>query len=120
MDEQPISKPELSAAIDKLWARFLPEIRERVAQLETAAAAFAGDTLTSDQRYGASASAHKLAGTLGTFGLTRGTVLARELELMYSEDAGPDREMGAQLSSIAAELRAIVEGRTSTGLPGKL
>jgi HPt (histidine-containing phosphotransfer) domain-containing protein len=111
MDSNPISKPEISAAIDKLWTKFLPEIRERVAVLEAAAAGFEANTLTITQQEEASSAAHKLAGTLGTFGLTRGTVLARELELMYAEDSGPDAAMGAKLTSITAELKGIVEGR---------
>ena len=110
-DPKSVSKPELSAAIDKLWARFLPEIRERVAVLESSAAGFNANTLTVEQREEANSAAHKLAGTLGTFGLTRGTVLARELEVMYSDDTGPDAEMGEKLASIAAELKGIVEGR---------
>lgn len=111
MEADPMSKPELSAAIDKLWARFLPEIQGRVAVLEAAAAAFAGNAMTDAQRRAASDAAHKLAGTLGTFGLTRGTVLARELELMYAEDGGADAAVGEKLAEVAAELKGIVEGR---------
>jgi hypothetical protein len=48
---------------------------------------------------------------LGTFGLTRGTVLARELEIMYSRENGPDPALGLRLTSIALELRAIVNSR---------
>ncbi len=106
-----ISKPDLTAAINLLWARFLPDILERVAVLEAAAAAFAADTLTIPQHEAASDAAHKLAGSLGTFNLTRGTVLARELEVMYSRENGPDPALGQQLISIAAELRTIVENR---------
>ena len=82
-----------------------------MAALETAAAGFAADRLTTEQLEEANSAAHKLAGTLGTFGLTRGTVLARELEMMYSEDTGPDAEMGAKLAELTAELKGIVEGR---------
>jgi HPt (histidine-containing phosphotransfer) domain-containing protein len=106
-----IPQTDLNAAIDRLWARFLPEIRERVAVLETAAAAFAADNLSIPQYEAANAAAHKLAGTLGTFNLTRGTVLARELELMYSRENGPDPTLAQQLISITAELRTIVESR---------
>ena len=60
-----------------MWAQFLPQIQERVAVLETAAEAFAAGRL-SKQHEAAKTAAHKLAGVLGTFGLTQGTVLARE------------------------------------------
>jgi HPt (histidine-containing phosphotransfer) domain-containing protein len=101
----------IASALEGLWAKFLPEIRERVAVLERAAAGFAANTLTDAQREEANSAAHKLAGTLGTFGLTRGTVLARELELMYTEDTGPDAARSAKLAELTVELKGIVEGR---------
>jgi len=107
----PIAKPDLSAAIDQLWIRFLPEIRERVAVLEAAVAAFATDQLTEAHQEAANTAAHKLAGVLGTFNLTKGTVLARELEIMYSRENGPEPALAARLASIAAELRVMVENR---------
>jgi HPt (histidine-containing phosphotransfer) domain-containing protein len=106
---KPTSKSDLAAAIDLLWVRFLPEIRDRVAILESAAAALAAGGLTDSQRDAANDAAHKLAGTLGTFDLTRGTVLARELELHYSGDADP--ALAASLASITAELRSIIDSR---------
>jgi HPt (histidine-containing phosphotransfer) domain-containing protein len=101
----------LTAALDRMWDQFLPQMRERVAVLEAAAAAFASDRLSLAQHQAANAAAHKLAGVLGTFNLTRGTVLARELEMMYSRDGGPDPALAKKLVEIAAELRAIVENR---------
>ena len=101
----------LSQAIDGLWERFLPDIRERVAVLEAAAKAVAEEKLSAKQRDAAQAAAHKLAGVLGTFGLTRGTVLARELELTFARESLPGPDAIAKLAEIAAELRSIVETR---------
>jgi|SRR5580658_5972013 HPt (histidine-containing phosphotransfer) domain-containing protein len=103
----------LSAALDRMWVQFLPQMQERVGILENAAQAFALHQLTLDQHQAAQAAAHKLAGVLGTFGLTRGTVLARELEIMYSRQNDPDPELARQLASSAAELRTIVATRKS-------
>jgi HPt (histidine-containing phosphotransfer) domain-containing protein len=94
-----------------MWARFLPQIKDRVAILESAATAFAANQLTIPQHEAANAAAHKLAGVLGSFGLARGTVLARELEIMYFRQNAPDPALAAQLASIAAELRALVDSR---------
>jgi HPt (histidine-containing phosphotransfer) domain-containing protein len=94
-----------------MWARFLPLIEERGGLLESAAAAVAANRLSIEQQQAACAAAHKLAGVLGTFGLTEGTVLARELETMYSSQSPPDPALGARLISIAAELRSIVQNR---------
>jgi HPt (histidine-containing phosphotransfer) domain-containing protein len=101
----------LSAALDRMWIQFLPQMQERVAILESAAQAFAAGQLSLDQHQAAQAAAHKLAGVLGTFGLTRGTVLARELEIMYSRQNDPDPELAERLASTAAELRTIVATR---------
>ena len=89
----------------------MPQMEERVQTLESAAQAFAADRLSIDQHEKAQAAAHKLAGTLGTFGLTRGTVLARELEIMYSRQNGLDPALAERLATIAAELRTIVANR---------
>jgi HPt (histidine-containing phosphotransfer) domain-containing protein len=108
---QPSEQDALHQALDGLWARFLPTIEERVGLLESAAAACAANRLSVEQQQAAFAAAHKLAGVLGTFGLTEGTALARELERMYSSPNAPDSALGARLVSMAAELRAIVQNR---------
>ena len=100
-----------SAAIDRLWSRFLPEIRERVGILENAAKDAAAGRLDNAACMAANSAAHKLAGVLGTFGLTRGTVLARELEVIYARTDGPDEGSTRRLGEIAVELRAMVESR---------
>lgn len=106
---EPAEQSALSQALDQLWARFLPQIEERVSILESAAAAISADQLSTAQREAASAAAHKLAGVLGTFGLARGTDLARELEVTYSREGVP--APSAHIATITAELRAIVASR---------
>jgi HPt (histidine-containing phosphotransfer) domain-containing protein len=101
---------QISAALERLWVRFLPETRARVEILEAAALALAAGTLSSTQRDSAAGAAHKLAGTLGTFNLARGTLVARELEQLYGGGDGPSHETAAQM---AKELREMVEGRAT-------
>jgi HPt (histidine-containing phosphotransfer) domain-containing protein len=100
--------------MDGLWSRFLPDIRARVAVLEAAAQAASEGKLTGKQREAAQSAAHKLAGVLGTFDLTRGTVLARELELTFGRESSPSPDVGAKLDEAAAELRSMVESRKSS------
>ena len=107
---EPVS-PGLSEALDRLWARFSPEIRERVSVLERAAAALAAGSLSRAERDSAYAIAHKLAGVLGTFNLARGTELARQLESVYGREEGPDPASAPHLAAMAAKLRALVESR---------
>lgn len=101
----------LSQAMDGLWVRFLPDIQERVSTLETAAQAVIDGNLTGTLRETAQAAAHKLAGVLGTFGLTRGTVLARELELTFARESLLRCDTDTKLAEITAELRSMVENR---------
>lgn len=101
----------MTEALDRLWTQFRPQMEERVALLEAANRALALDKLSKDQRGEANSAAHKLAGVLGTFGLTKGTVLAREAELFYSGDAEPDPASLPRLTEIAQELKAIVTNR---------
>jgi HPt (histidine-containing phosphotransfer) domain-containing protein len=111
MVKDPAGQSALTEALNRLWTQFLPQMEERVAILETAAQAFAAGRLSIEQHQAANAAAHKLAGVLGTFGLARGTALARELEIMYSRENGPDPALGERLTFIAAELRTIVATR---------
>ena len=102
----------LASALDQLWIRFLPEIRKRVDVLAAAAAACRAKDLSAELRESAHGAAHKLAGTLGTFNLARGTELAREFEVLFEEENGPDVLQGERLEAQATELRHIVEGRS--------
>jgi HPt (histidine-containing phosphotransfer) domain-containing protein len=106
---EPSPQPSINEALDRLWKQFLPQIEERVAALESAGTALAAGRLSHDQREAAHAAAHKLAGVLGTFGLTRGTILAREAELLYSGETDP--EAALQLSEIARRLKELVADR---------
>lgn len=86
-------------------------MENRVARLETAAAAVSQGSLSEDEQEAAHSAAHKLAGVLGTFGLTRGTELARELELIFSQRAGRDPALGDRMVEITVQLRTIVASR---------
>jgi HPt (histidine-containing phosphotransfer) domain-containing protein len=101
--------PALAAALERLWVRFLPEMRERVSLVDSAAQSLAAGSLTPEQLDAAHAAAHKLSGTLGTFNLPRGTDLARELELVFA--SAPDPASAPRLASLVAELRSLIESR---------
>jgi HPt (histidine-containing phosphotransfer) domain-containing protein len=112
-DEQreAVDEAAIEQALDRMWTRFLPDIRERAATLDVAAKAAARGALTQAARADAHAAAHKLAGTLGTFGLTRGTDLARELELLYAGNEAITGSQAQRLAALAGEIKAIIEGR---------
>ena len=87
----------------------MPQIEERLAILESAAGVLSAGELADQERDAAQAAAHKLAGVLGTFGLTKGTILAREAEMLCAGDADP--ESAAQLMQIATDLRGLIAER---------
>ncbi|HEY1805263.1 MAG TPA: Hpt domain-containing protein [Terracidiphilus sp.] len=109
--------PAISLALDVMWARHRSQILERVSVLESAALAVTAESLTAADREAAHAAAHKLAGTLGMFNLMCGTDLARELELVYSQQSFPPATSGKHLASLAAELRTMIENRGPTAPP---
>jgi HPt (histidine-containing phosphotransfer) domain-containing protein len=101
---------QIAEAMNRLWAQFLPQIEERVATLEAAASAVSQGALTPALREQAAAAAHKLAGTLGTFGLSQGTELAREAEQFYTSDPPPPQLHGHP-ARLASELRSVLAAR---------
>lgn len=115
----PSETASLTAALDRIWQRHLPQIEERLAVIELAAAATAAGTLSAEQRLAAHAAAHNLAGVLGSFGLVEGTDPARETERLYSAVAGPDPESASRLAGMAATLRFLVESRKQPQAPAK-
>ena len=104
-------QPSMDEALQRLWIQFLPQLEERIAVLEAACMALASGTLSTEQREAANSAAHNLAGVLGTFGLSKGTVLAREAEIIYSGEPETDPDAAPQLAEIARQLKAIVAGR---------
>jgi len=105
------STPDLTTILNQLWARFLPDIYERVAILETAAQACTAGQMTREQREAAHAAAHKLAGSLGTFDLGRGSELAREFEGLCASEESCTGAHAQQLTAIAAEIRTVIDSR---------
>ncbi|ABF42506.1 response regulator receiver modulated diguanylate cyclase [Candidatus Koribacter versatilis Ellin345] len=61
-----------------------------------------------DLRSDASSDAHKLAGSLGMFGLSEGTSVAREIEYRLREDAA-DALLTANIPGLASQLRSLIE-----------
>ncbi len=115
MPENPASRPDPSLvsegvqeALAELWQRSLPLLDERVTAIERATVELSGGPSEPGRIALGRGEAHKLAGVLGTFGLDRGTELARDLdEHLTCPRAGQE---AARLVGVAAELRAVVDG----------
>ncbi|HEX5928124.1 MAG TPA: Hpt domain-containing protein [Solirubrobacterales bacterium] len=94
-------------AFAEVWARNLPSISERVGTIERAAMAAEDGELDGELAARAHSAAHKLSGSLGSFGLAHGSKLARELERRF--EAGQGNVDVAGLADLAAALRAEIQ-----------
>ena len=95
----------MSAAIAEVWERSREELERQIATLERAVAALLADDLGDALRTSARSDAHKLAGSLGMFGLATGSQLANEVEQkLAATDALPLSEV-PRLAELVASLR---------------
>lgn len=74
------TKAQILASLNRIWYRIKDRVGEQVGVLEQAVAALEQQKLEQDLRQQAQREAHTLAGSLGTFGLPKGTQLARQIE----------------------------------------
>ncbi len=97
------------AAIAALWVGARERVLARIALIDEALGRLAADGGDGDARQEAVGESHKLAGSLGTFGVAEGSRLAKELELLLL-DGGDLGEAGR----LCGELRAAVEAGPAT------
>ena len=121
--EDPESKQKkLQVLLAGLWEKSRQTIADRIEILQQARSLAAAGKLDEPARLRAADSAHKLAGVLGTFGLPRGTELAREAEELFERHAtagaagspaieGPELE---RLSSLLDDLAGLIQKPGST------
>ena len=96
---------EFAAQIARVWDASRTTMNSRLDAVDAAGAALLAGSLGGEERAAALVAAHKLAGSLGTFGLPEGSELASELELMLRAPGVPEI---MRLSELAERLRAIV------------
>jgi HPt (histidine-containing phosphotransfer) domain-containing protein len=97
----------IHADLVEVWERSRPTVEQRVAVIERAVTAISTGAPDEELTAAALADAHKLAGLLGTFGLQRGTDLARRLERGLA--GGPSREEAISLRQVVERLRGTIE-----------
>ena len=93
---------QLDQKLRELFLKFKPLVDSRLAAIENGIAATESGSLTEDLRAAAEREAHKLAGALGSYGLTLGSELARELEQRFiggQPDAAACRRLYDRLRS---------------------
>jgi HPt (histidine-containing phosphotransfer) domain-containing protein len=95
--------------ISALWERSRHTVVERAALLRTAGEMLIDNRLDQATQRSAVDSAHKLAGVLGTFGLPRGTDLAREAEELFGQSMPPGKPAIERLQVLLAELTHLID-----------
>jgi len=80
-------RSDLASALAEIWQMSRASVRAELATIEQAVAAAVAGELPDDVRALAAGEAHKLAGSVGTFGFTAASERARQLERALS--AGP-------------------------------
>jgi len=103
----PASQDHASAV--RVWKQFRDVIFERLAAIEKAVTALRRATLTPDVRQKAVLEAHRLAGSLGMFGLAEGTRVAREIEHLLAENVVAAPDTPHRLVELAGILRHELE-----------
>lgn len=101
-------------ALTGVWERFKGRISEQVAVLEQAAAAVLRNTLTPEVRAKAEQEAHTLAGSLGTFGLSEGSAIAKKIEHLLPSGLSTGTKEAKHFHKLVAALRQEI-GRTPDG-----
>ena len=100
---------KLQTMISALWDRSRHTVVERAATLRTAGDLLVANRLDQATQLSAVDSAHKLAGVLGTFGLPRGTDLAREAEVLFGQSTPPGKVEIERLQVLLAELTRLID-----------
>src|SRR5260370_10119119 len=97
---------QLSTALGATWGRNLDAHKHRVTVQESAIVSLLAGTLDAAGRDLAGREAHKLSGSLGSFGLAEGSQWASELESAWTVHGTPDV---ARLAQVVVRLRRQVE-----------
>ncbi|WP_413198707.1 response regulator [Nostoc piscinale] len=93
------------ASIKKTLERYKDTFHQRVSLLEQAAQALQQGQLSSKLRQQTSQEAHKLAGTLGSFGYSTGSKLAQSIEHLLIQDKNLTSQDAVKLSQLITQIQ---------------
>lgn len=96
-------------AVTKAWEQFKPTMTERLAVLVVAKEALKINQLTAELQQQARIAAHKLAGSLGSFGFSQGSNLAKRLEELLLQELAGNQTKIEQFNQLITELTSEIE-----------
>lgn len=98
------SSPDAAMALARAWTDYREAAEARLSAVEAAIAAFQSGHCNRQLRQEAAREAHKLVGSLGSFGFIEGSAIARPLETLLE---GHDRLTDEQVETLAAGARSL-------------
>ena len=105
----------VAAAIERIWSQRVGAVLDQIDIIEEAVADLLGGQLGNELRGPAQREAHKLAGSLGTFGFTLGSSIAREMEAIFARGPALHDGDALRLSELLIQLRKEVGRSPSSG-----
>jgi len=109
MSDRSPGRVNVATALRTLWEEHSDRIFGRIETIEEAIVALMDERLEDGLRQEAVRDAHKLAGSLGTFGFPEGTRIARDLERSLEGENPPEREDAVRLSELVVALRHAID-----------
>ncbi len=107
---------ELESALAMLWGRHRPNIMERISLLEVTTADVLRDVIDDEGIVEGSDAAHKLAGSLGTFGFDAASRAALEAESLLREPTIDGRLLAETVTTLRASIEEVEDlSRTGEG-----
>ena len=113
VEPQKLTKAEMTAAVTRAWETHQGMMQERLSVLEATAAAMDVGQLNADLQHAGRSHAHKLAGSLGCFGFSEGSRIARELERLLQLEAPLDDQHISRVAELVQKLRQNLTSGTS-------
>lgn len=103
-----IAPTEIIGSVQAVWEGFQPKLQQQIALMEKATKQLRHNTLEPALRKQVQTIAHRLVGSLGTFGSARGSHIARHIEhLLQQEVYSPDLA-AEELDSLLSDLQQAI------------
>ncbi|MFB2937443.1 response regulator [Aerosakkonemataceae cyanobacterium BLCC-F154] len=112
-----VNKPEgeakVKAIMQQIWGKFKESLAAQIVLFEEAIAQLSNGTLDSELRSSMQAEAHRLIGSLGSFGLPEGSEVAREIEQLLCLESLGDNQ-ARQFADLVKQLKQVVQNQPLT------
>lgn len=100
--------------LNDAWREYRPEVIDRVKELRKAADQARSGSITSSDRAAANATAHKLAGVLGTFGMREASKAASRIEMLLEPDVDLNQENASAFHCLLDDIDTAISHRSET------